>query len=146
MIYIVLIGASLILLGGFLVLVMVEQRAGTRVLATWRRSLDRRVRRAAFIATHVDWAAFTRDLTRSASERVLHDTAHSVLRMVRTLERMLTRAVKRLRERRGIPDIPEESEARPRNQFVARATRMRDSMVRTARKTVRRNARRSGGE
>lgn len=126
-------------LGGFLILVMVERRAGVRMLASWRRALDVRARRAAFILAHVDWAAFSQHLVRTAIERVLHDTAHSILRLVRTIERILTRAVKRLRERRGLTEFPEEDESKPsRVPVVTRAWQRTMRTVRTAARRTRR--------
>lgn len=111
MIYLILIGLSLALFGGFLVLVSFERSRGLRVAGAVRNRLDKKVARAAFIAQHVDWGAFTKHLVGSAAERTAHDIAHSILRFVRTAERLLTRIVKRLRERRGIPveDTGEET-------------------------------------
>ena len=103
MIYLILIGISLALLGAFLVLVSFERSRGLRVAGELRNTLDKKVARAAFIAQHVDWGAFVRHLVGSAAERTAHDLAHSVLRFVRTAERLLTRFVKYLRERRGMP-------------------------------------------
>lgn len=113
MIYIILIGLSLALFGGFLVLVSLERARGLRVAGALRNKLDKRVARAAFIAQHVDWGAFLRHLVGSAAERTAHDLAHSILRFVRTAERTLTRFVKYLRERRGMPmdETGEESTA-----------------------------------
>lgn len=130
------------LLGGFLVLVAFEQRSGTRLFNQVRRSLDKRVRRIAFIIRHVDWGAFTRDMTRAGAERVLHDTAHAILRLVRSIERILTRAVKRLRERRGMPDLRDDSsEDDSRNPVVLHVMRMRDALLKTARQVARRTRR-----
>ncbi|HWH16488.1 MAG TPA: hypothetical protein VNU25_02820 [Candidatus Paceibacterota bacterium] len=103
MLYLILIGISLALLGAFLVLVSFERSRGLRVAGEFRNTLDKKVARAAFIAQHVDWGAFVRHLVGSAAERTAHDLAHSVLRFVRTTERLLTRFVKYLRERRGMP-------------------------------------------
>lgn len=117
---------------------MVERRAGVRMLASWRRALDVRARRAAFILAHVDWAAFSQHLVRTAIERVLHDTAHSILRLVRTIERILTRAVKRLRERRGLAELPEEESKTSRIPVVTRAWQRTMRTVRTAARRTRR--------
>jgi hypothetical protein len=107
MLFIILIAISLILLGGFLLLVSFERGRGLRIMGAWRNALDRKIGRAAFIAAHVDWGAFVRHLASTFTERVLHDVAHVVLRLVRSVERLLTRAVKSLRERRGMM-VPEE--------------------------------------
>lgn len=109
MLYIILIGLSLILFGGFITLTAFERKRGLRVAGVYRNKLDTKVSRAAFVASHVDWGAFTRHLLGTVLERVLHDVAHFVLRFVRTTERLLTRTVKGLRERRGIT-VPLESE------------------------------------
>lgn len=109
MLYLILIGISLILFGGFIALTAFERRRGLRVAGVYRNKLDARVSRAVFIAMHVDWGAFTRHLLGTVLERVLHDVAHFVLRIVRTTERLLTRTVRALRERRGIT-VPLESE------------------------------------
>ena len=103
MIYLILIGISLALFGGFLALVSFERSRGLRVAGEARNTLDKKVARATFVAQHVDWGAFFRHLVGSAAERTAHDIAHSILRFVRTTERLLTRFVKYLRERRGMP-------------------------------------------
>lgn len=109
MLYAILIALSLILFGGFFVLVAFERKRGLRVAGMLRNKLDKRVARIAFIVRHVDWGAFVKHLTSSTTERILHDIAHGILRFVRTTERLLTRLVKTLRERRGIPaEEPEE--------------------------------------
>lgn len=87
------------LLTGFLVLTLIERRRGLRVLGVWRNRLDARVARASFIVAHVDWSAFTKHLLRTSAERIVHDIAHTSLIAVRTLERVLTRTVRYLRER-----------------------------------------------
>lgn len=86
-----------------MVLVSFERSRGLRVAGEVRNKLDKKVARATFIAQHVDWGAFLRHLVGSAAERTAHDIAHSILRFVRTTERLLTRFVKYLRERRGMP-------------------------------------------
>ncbi len=114
MVFIILIGLSLMLLGGFLALTMLERGRGLRVAGTLRNRLDAKVSRAAFIVKHVDWGAFAKHLAGTATERVLHDIAHGVLRFVRSAERMLTRTVRTLRERRGLSteDASDEGKGR----------------------------------
>lgn len=136
MIFIILIALSLILLGGFLLLVSFERGRGLRIMGAWRNTLDRKVARATFIARHVDWGAFVKHLASTASERVLHDAAHLVLRVVRSVERLLTRAVRSLRERRGVP-VEEETEGKA-NAFQASLLK-----VRTALRNARRAARKT---
>jgi hypothetical protein len=144
MIFLILIALSLILLGGFLLLVSFERGRGLRIMGAWRNSLDRKVARAAFIASHVDWGAFVKHLASTATERVLHDTAHLVLRFVRTMERLLTRTVKSLRERRGIPALEDETEGKA-NAFQAGLLRVR-AALRSARLAARKQPRKPRGE
>ena len=101
--YFIIIGLSFLLLGGFLLLTAFEGRKGFRALGGVRGRLDRTMSRATFIAQHVDWRAFARELAATVFERVVHDVAHTSLRIVRTIERALTRVVRFLRERRGLP-------------------------------------------
>ncbi|HEY0948539.1 MAG TPA: hypothetical protein VGE53_03630 [Candidatus Paceibacterota bacterium] len=138
MIYLIFIGVSALLLGGFFLLIAVERNSGNRVLGSFRAKLDRKVSRTAFIATHVDWGAFARHLAGTALERVLHDIAHTILQMVRATERILTRAVKTLRERRGMPVAEEDSQdaASP----LARSLDRVRTALRSARKAPRNKA------
>jgi len=124
MVYIILIAASLILLGGFLMLAAFEQGRGLRVAGEWRNRFDKKVARASFVVRHVDWGAFVKHLVGTVFERVLHDTAHAVLRIVRTTERLLTRTVKGLRERRGIIAPEKEKE----NVFQVGLVRVRTAL------------------
>ncbi|MEK7100585.1 MAG: hypothetical protein AAB921_00610 [Patescibacteria group bacterium] len=96
----ILIAATLILFGGFLLLTAFETRSGSRVGETLRRKLDRHAVRLTFIATHIDWSAFVKHMVRTVFERIAHDSAHASLIAVRFVERVLTRTVRSLRERR----------------------------------------------
>lgn len=100
MAYLIAIFASIALLAGFLALTRFEAVHGTRVLGSVRRRLDTRAERVGFVVSHVDWAAFTNHMVRTAAARIAHDLAHATLLVVRVLERMLTRFVKYLRSRR----------------------------------------------
>ena len=131
MIHLIFIGVSILLLGGFFLLIALERNTEKRVLGSLRTKLDRKVSRAAFIATHVDWGAFARHLAGTALERVLHDLAHTILQMVRATERILTRTVKTLRERRGMPVAEEE------NRDAARPLARGIDRVRTALRNAR---------
>lgn len=104
-----------------------ERRRGLRIAGKLRNRLDAKVSRAVFILTHVDWGAFVRHLAGSALERVLHDIAHFFLKLVRTIERLLTRAVKYLRERRGM-QAPLESEEEKENPFKAGVQKVRTAL------------------
>lgn len=108
-----IVGSALILLGGFLVLTALERKRGARVFQSLRAKLDKQVGRVVFIITHVDWSAFIKHVVRTASERVAHDVVHGTLVAVRFLERLLTRAVRALRERQsGARTLPRESRQR----------------------------------
>ncbi|MBU2104090.1 hypothetical protein KKD81_01750 [Patescibacteria group bacterium] len=121
MIYLILIAVSLALFGGFLILTAFEKKRGLRVAGKLRNSIDARTSRTLFIVSHVDWSAFIKHLVVSVSERVAHDIAHSVLGLVRAAERLLTRAVKSLRERRGIESSLEDTqEAKPLEKLLMR--------------------------
>ncbi|MES2226053.1 MAG: hypothetical protein V4480_04590 [Patescibacteria group bacterium] len=111
MAYIIAILVPLVALIAFLVLVRAEVHTGRRVLAATRYKLDSRVARAAFILQHVDWGAFTADVTRASLERLAHDLAHGALIAVQALERTLTRVVRTLRTRRGAAALPAQSKA-----------------------------------
>ena len=112
MLLLILIGIVLVLFGGFLLLTAYE-RTHARVCARMLARLDRLAGRALFIVKHVDWSGFVKHMTRSGTERVLHDLAHGVLVVVRFLERSLTRLVRVLRERRaGILTVHSDGVAR----------------------------------
>ncbi len=91
---------SIFLFAAFMLLTAQESRKGVRVLAGVRAKLDQRVSQAAFLFQHVDWSGFLAHLLKSSAEHLLHELAHGALIAVRTLERLLTRMVKYLRERR----------------------------------------------
>ena len=95
-----IVGISCALLGGFIILTALERRHG-RLFGEVRAKLDRWVGRATYIARHVDWSSFVKDMVHSSVERVVHDIAHASLVLVRSIERLLTRLVRSLRERRG---------------------------------------------
>lgn len=114
-------------------LVSFERRRGLRVAGVLRNGLDARVARISFIVTHVDWGAFTRHLLGTAFERVLHDTAHVILQIVRSIERVLTREIKNIRERRGIAPL-ESAEEESVLQVGLRKVR---TALRSARRTPR---------
>ena len=95
----IFIVSSLILLLGFLLLVYVEARTGKRLLSGIRTALDKKVARASFIRRHIDWAGFTAHVFTQSLERVAHDVIHSILLLVRTIERLLTSIIRTLRER-----------------------------------------------
>ncbi|MBP7741063.1 MAG: hypothetical protein KA104_00025 [Candidatus Pacebacteria bacterium] len=100
MLLIILVALSLTLFGGFLLLTAFETGRG-RVGGSVRTRFDKHAARVAFIISHVDWSAFVKHLIRASAERIAHDVAHTSLLVIRFLERMLTRLVRALRERRA---------------------------------------------
>lgn len=101
MAYLIFLLITIALFAGFLLATYREERRGRRYFEEPRQELDARVARIEFIVTHVDFAAFVRDTVKSAAEQAAHDVAHATLVAVRWSERMLTRAVRTLRERRA---------------------------------------------
>ncbi len=97
--FLILVVLSFTLFGAFLLLTVLEARYG-RVGVSVRAKLDKQVTRATFIVTHVDWSAFMKHVIQTGAERVVHDTAHGTLQAIRCIERILTRLVRSLRERR----------------------------------------------
>jgi len=91
--------ATFVLLAGFLALSAIETSRGARLFGGVRRTLDRKVGRFAFIATHVDWGSFTAHIAKTSIERIAHDLVHAILIGVRATERALTRTIRALRER-----------------------------------------------
>ena len=100
MAYLIAILVSFTLLGAFLALTRYETGHGVRFFGNVRSRLDAKTERVAFIARHVDWSAAISHLVRTAAARIVHDVAHTILIIVRIVERLLTRVVKYLRSRR----------------------------------------------
>ncbi len=100
MIYLLLIAFSIALFCGFFGLTIAEARTGTRILATPRRTLDKKLARIVFIANHVNWSDFLGHVVQSVVARIAHDMAHWSLIAVRFIERQLTRVVRYLRDSR----------------------------------------------
>ncbi len=109
MAYLIFILSTFALLVGFFVLSGYEARRGVRVFAPERARLDENVERAEFILAHVDLAAFLREECHRLAGRIAHDVAHLSLQTVRSVERFLTRLVRRLRVQRAIDSEPRES-------------------------------------
>ncbi len=110
MTYLIILLVSLALFIGFLVLTRFEKKRGLRVAGMLRNKLDARTSHAAFVVSHVDWSAFLKHLVVSVAERIAHDVVHATLLVVRTVERLLTRTVKYLREKRGAAPLPDTDE------------------------------------
>lgn len=126
MAYLITIAIIALLLGGFLALVSFETRTGKRLAASARYKLDARIARLEFVAKHVDWGAFSADVARTAVLRVVHDVIHGTLVAVRTVERLLTRAVKALRESRTVAPVARATitdRARAAYTYIQKAVR-----------------------
>ncbi len=102
MAHLVFILLSIALLVGFFLLTRSEAQRGVRYLAPRRSALDAQVGRIEFILTHVDFASFAREEGRRLVGRVSHALAHLSLQLVRAVERLLTRAVRRLRTKHQV--------------------------------------------
>jgi hypothetical protein len=105
---------STFLLVGFVVLTEYEANRGVRLFATRRERLDEMVARLMYIISHIDFAAFMREEVARAIARVGHDIAHLSLRIVRAVERLLTRVVRYLRVRHS----PREASKEQAREFV----------------------------
>jgi hypothetical protein len=124
--YLIFLLGSLVLFGGFLALTAYESRRGARIAEHARASLDARVDRIAFIATHVDFPAYLRDLVRVLAARIAHDVIHAGLVTVRFLERVLTRAVRALRAEQAT--LIEAERQRQTSDFVAQMRDFKDEL------------------
>lgn len=101
--------AALLLLLAYAGLLVVEARQGVRYFARYRERLDEAARQARFIARHVDFGSFVREETVRAARYLAHESAHLALQAVRSVERLLTRLVRRLRLHPEAPLPPGES-------------------------------------
>lgn len=89
------------LFGAYFAFVGYEARTGKRVFRPVRERMDKKVSRAVFIIRHVDWSAFLGESVRTGTQKAVHAIAEGSLNLVRTIERLLTRLVRALRERRS---------------------------------------------
>lgn len=108
MAYLIAVLASFGLLLAFVLLVTFERRKGVRALPRIRASLDRDVDRLAFVASHIDWGGFAAHIAKTNAEKLAHDIIHAILLGVRTIERVLTRLIRNLRERLARHDPEQE--------------------------------------
>ncbi len=131
MLYLGLVGISCVLCGGFLLFATMETRSDKRMLAGARGRLDEQVGRLFFIVEHVNWSEFLSHSIRGLFARILHDTAHLFLQIIRFIERQLTRTVRYLRDRRPHVLAPKPSRqsfmTTTRNYLSARLHRPKDS-------------------
>lgn len=89
--------AAFALLLGFIGVLALEARRGRRFFPTYRLRLDRLVGQGVFITRHVDLAGFLREECVRLARRATHDLARFGLTSIRSIERLLTRLVGRLR-------------------------------------------------
>lgn len=115
------------LFAGFFALTWHEERRGARFFARVRTDLDRRVARAEFIFSHIDFAAFARDEMRRAGTRIGHTIVHVSLHAVRAAERILTRLVRHFHAQKEVDAAPRET-ARP---FVQALSDFKDRLKAT---------------
>lgn len=104
--YLLFVVFSIGLAAGFIALTAYEQRRGSRYFDAKRAALDAQVRRALFIYTHVDLAAFAREESWRLATRLGHTLAHLSLQLVRAVERVLTRLVRHIRTQHGVEVRP----------------------------------------
>lgn len=128
MAYILAILATFFLLLLFLAFSALETARGFRVFGASRGRLDRQVARASYIATHIDWGAFTLHMARTTAERVAHDLVHATLIAVRVAERTLTRLIRDLRERVARQN-PQDASVEG-SQLIATIVRFRKNLSR----------------
>ena len=87
----------LALIGGFIALTRYEDKHDMRFFSVWRSRLDHKVERIVYTFTHVDVLAFLREEIRHLAIRIGHDITHLSLLVVRAIERLLTRLMRRFR-------------------------------------------------
>jgi hypothetical protein len=105
----IFIALALALLVGFFSLTDHEARSGVRILAFYRGRLDHIVERIVFVFENVNLGAFLRDEIRHLAGRIGHDIVHFSLIIVRSIERLLTSLVRRLRNHPEIDTAPRET-------------------------------------
>ena len=96
MAYLIFVIVAVVGLIGFFILSDYETRRGTRVFADERMRLDEQVQRVEFILANVDLAALVREESHRIIQRIIHDATHISLSAVRSVERLLTRLIKRI--------------------------------------------------
>jgi len=132
MIYLFSVVLSFILFGGFLALTAYETKRGERFFAPRRRMIDGEAERFAYAVSHIDLAAFVRTGLRALIARLAHDIAHGSLIAVRSVEKLLTRAVRALRIHHASTAI--SASANPSSDFVATMKDFKEEL-RSGRKT-----------
>ncbi|MHB0865897.1 MAG: hypothetical protein ACYC1Y_03295 [Minisyncoccota bacterium] len=127
MTYLVLVLITFIALAGFLALVQYEARHETRLFPVQRAKLDTVVERAEFIVAHVDLNAFIREEIHRMTNTAGHTVVHLSLQIVRSVERFLTRLVRRFRARNEDSAVPRETT----REFVKTLSDFKDNLKAT---------------
>jgi hypothetical protein len=104
--HLIILGLTLLLAGGFLVLNAYEATREGRYLEEYRARLDKEIKRLTFIVTHVDFAAFAREESQRLLGKASHYVAHLSLQAVREVEKVLTRVVRYLRVHHNVEVRP----------------------------------------
>ena len=125
MTHLIFLAAVLLLLAGFLALTRYEAHRGARLFSVRREALDASVERLQFIFTHIDFAAFIREEVNIAAHRASHAVAHLSLRVVRAVERLLTRIVRHLRAKHAATTAIPRGNAR---EFVKTLADFKDTL------------------
>ncbi|HEY4500711.1 MAG TPA: hypothetical protein VJI70_00355 [Candidatus Paceibacterota bacterium] len=125
--HLIFIFVALVLLVGFFVLTSYEARRGSRFYAGHRERLDHTVERIEFIVANVNLGEFMRDEILHLASRIGHDIAHFSLLVVRAVERLLTRLVRRLRAQPEIDTAPRETA----REFVKTLSDFKDNLKAT---------------
>ena len=122
---ILLILAATALCIGFILLTMREARHGSRLfLSDSRATLDAAASRFLLLVTHEDFGSYTRHAVLTVVGRIAHDSAHGFLVLVRATERLLTRLVRHLRDRKA----PPFTESKASSTFVRHISEFKQSL------------------
>lgn len=125
MIELLFIGTALALLVGFVVLIQYEtRRGGVRVFAATRSQFDTTICRWTFVLEHVDFIAFARDEIGALMIYIGHALARISLQAVRSVERLLTRAVRHFRMQHPDTTGPRENA----REFVKTLSDFKDNL------------------
>lgn len=127
MVHLIFIVAALGFLAGFFALTAYEARRGVRLYAAQRARLDSNIERIEFILAHINLGEFIQGELRHLASRIGHDIVHFSLLLVRSIERLLTRLVRRLRADPEIDAAPRETA----REFVRTLSDFKDNLKAT---------------
>ena len=121
----ILILVAALLFSGFILLTVREARQGSRMLfPDSRAALDAAASRFLLVVTHEDFGSYARHAVMTIVGRIAHDIAHGFLVAVRATERLLTRLVRYLRNRK----TPPFTESRASSTFVRHISEFKQSL------------------